>query len=209
MDIDDPYENRHLLKPFDAFFAVTVERRFHVKAHRPHRCDGPSMNTMLSHHDIRPGEHYELTRLVDRTHGSFETFRVCEWCQHGESRVEEWIPVEPVPVPGHHLVRHGDGDWRCACGVSLRSWVYGSEMDETYPDTGRRGARDAMRFHRMDLAMARERPPIRMTEHICDVCHRPVSEHSPTDEETGASYWPPLCFPVCSCGDREARVVGL
>ncbi len=49
------------------------------------------------------------------------------------------------PVPGHRPARHGPGDWRCTCGQKLSGGPLGS---------GRRGARDVMRFHRLDLWMA-------------------------------------------------------
>jgi hypothetical protein len=48
-------------------------------------------------------------------------------------------------VRGHALVRHGPGDWRCKCGVTLSGGPFGY---------GRQGARDVMRFHRIDLQMA-------------------------------------------------------
>lgn len=59
-------------------------------------------------------------------------------------------------TPGHFAVHHGPGDWRCNCGVNLSGGPLGN---------GQRGARDVMRFHRMDLNLAK----------ICSVedCDRP------------------------------------
>jgi hypothetical protein len=51
-------------------------------------------------------------------------------------------------IRGHSLVRHGPGDWRCTCGTTLSGGPWGS---------GRAGARDVMRFHRMDLETAAQR----------------------------------------------------
>jgi hypothetical protein len=45
-------------------------------------------------------------------------------------------------VAGHTPRRHGNGDWRCTCGRPLT----GGSLGE-----GRTAARDAMRFHRLDL----------------------------------------------------------
>ena len=45
-------------------------------------------------------------------------------------------------VAGHTPQRDGNGDWRCTCGRSLTGGSLG---------TGRADARDAMRFHRLDL----------------------------------------------------------
>jgi hypothetical protein len=46
------------------------------------------------------------------------------------------------PVRGHTMRRHGPGDWRCTCGTKLSGGLYGS---------GRTGARDVMRSHRLNL----------------------------------------------------------
>jgi hypothetical protein len=46
------------------------------------------------------------------------------------------------PIVGHTPVRHGPADWRCKCGVGLSGGPCGP---------GRIGARDVMRFHRIDL----------------------------------------------------------
>lgn len=53
-------------------------------------------------------------------------------------------PGRGQPVPGHRPTRHGPGDWRCTCGRKLSGGPLGP---------GRRGARDVMRFHRLDLWM--------------------------------------------------------
>jgi hypothetical protein len=45
-------------------------------------------------------------------------------------------------VPGHTPRMHDNGDWRCTCGRSLTGGSLGK---------GRTAARDAMRFHRLDL----------------------------------------------------------
>ena len=61
---------------------------------------------------------------------------------------------------GHTPVRHGPGDWRCRCGEPLYAWRWSEGgMDEGYriKMTGRRGAREAMRYHRAALWM--ESPP--------------------------------------------------
>jgi hypothetical protein len=47
-------------------------------------------------------------------------------------------------VRGHRPARHGPGDWRCTCGIRLSGGPLGS---------GQRGARDVLRFHRLDLLM--------------------------------------------------------
>lgn len=57
--------------------------------------------------------------------------------------------------PGHAPVRRGPGDWRCRCGVPLRSTRRVGE-DECYafiPRTGRAAARGMMHFHRNNLWM--------------------------------------------------------
>lgn len=52
--------------------------------------------------------------------------------------------IHAPAVKGHAPVRHAPGDWRCKCGVGLSGGPYGN---------GQRGARDVMRFHRLDLWM--------------------------------------------------------
>jgi putative hydrolases of HD superfamily len=55
--------------------------------------------------------------------------------------------------PGHAPVRHGEGDWRCKCGVPLNSWRYAGGIEGPHVAwTGRAAARDMMRYHRADLA---------------------------------------------------------
>jgi hypothetical protein len=59
--------------------------------------------------------------------------------------------------PGHTPVRSGPGDWSCKCGIPLYSWRWSEGgPDEGYriKMAGRRGAREAMRYHRGDLWMA-------------------------------------------------------
>jgi hypothetical protein len=59
--------------------------------------------------------------------------------------------------PGHALVQHGPADWRCKCGLPLRSWRYLIEStsddwrSERIELTGRDGAREAMALHRAVL----------------------------------------------------------
>lgn len=52
------------------------------------------------------------------------------------------LSVSDRRVFGHTPLRHGPGDWRCACGRALSGGSRGK---------GRAGARDAMRIHRLDL----------------------------------------------------------
>jgi hypothetical protein len=64
--------------------------------------------------------------------------------------------LKPVrrAFPGHALVRHGDGDWRCKCGERLRYWHWHTEPDGStwrIDSTGKDGAREAMKLHRAHL----------------------------------------------------------
>lgn len=41
------------------------------------------------------------------------------------------------------------------------------------------------------------------SEHICEVCNRPVSEH-PLRDRDGVLHWIPPCCPGCPCGSAPA-----
>jgi hypothetical protein len=56
--------------------------------------------------------------------------------------------------PGHALIRHGAGDWRCRCGEKLRYWRWHIAPDGSayrIDSTGKDGAREAMKLHRAHL----------------------------------------------------------
>lgn len=52
------------------------------------------------------------------------------------------LSVSDRRVSGHTPLKHGSGEWRCACGRPLSGGSRGK---------GRAAARDAMRIHRLDL----------------------------------------------------------
>lgn len=121
-------------------------------ARKHHKC--PCLRT------IKPGERY-LVHVASPNHddlGNERWWRVpeCGACarQSGRGELLE-MPTNFAPAfLGHAPVRHGDGDWRCRCGVPLRAEVSNWEYDEPWLNTGRRGARIAMRSHRLDLEVA-------------------------------------------------------
>lgn len=81
---------KELPRQFDPASAHVLSRR-RVRAFREHRCDA-SIDRGCGWHTIKPTEWYERVVLVDREHGTFVTYRACEWCRAGEARIEEWTP---------------------------------------------------------------------------------------------------------------------
>lgn len=57
------------------------------------------------------------------------------------------LPEHAPAVRGHRPMYHGAGNWRCVCGKQLSDGPLGN---------GQRGARDMMRYHRLDLYLLRE-----------------------------------------------------
>lgn len=74
----------------DPAIARLIYRDNFAKANKEHRCDGDG--TWRPQHQILPGEVYAKSVMVDDEHRTFRTYRVCGWCQYGESRPAGWLP---------------------------------------------------------------------------------------------------------------------